>query len=79
MVPEPKPEPRHPDLLVRDLVEPKLLESTIQVGDFDVDAGLESTTFTFDEIVAKSDIRFLDEKNQNQDWERSSKAKRSYS
>ena len=49
----PEPEPQHLDPLVRDLVGPKLLESTIQIGDFDVDAGLESITLTFDETVAK--------------------------
>lgn len=68
--PEPEPEPPQPDILVRDLVGPKLLESTIQAGDFDVDAGLESITLTFDETVAKSDIRLLDEKNRNQEWKR---------
>ena len=54
---------------------PKLLESTIKAGDFDVDAGLESITLTFDETVAKSDIRLLDEKNKNQDWNRFIKGK----
>ena len=44
--PEPEPEPPQPDIPVRDLVGPKLLESTIQAGDFDVDAGLESITLT---------------------------------
>ena len=68
--PEPEPEPPQPVLPVRDLVGPKLLESTIQAGDFDVDAGLESITLTFDETVAKSDIRLLDEKNRNQGWKR---------
>ena len=73
--PEQEPEPPPPDLPVRDLVGPKLLKSTIQAGDFDVDADLESITLTFDETVAKSDIRLLNEKNQNQDWNRFIKGK----
>ena len=40
-----------------------------------MDAGLESITLAFDEDVAKSDIRLLNEKNQNQDWERFIKGK----
>ena len=74
-VPPPEPEPPQPDVPVRDLVGPKLLESTIKAGDFDVDAGLESITLTFDEDVAKSDIRLLDEKNKNQNWNRFIKGK----
>ena len=77
-VPVPPPEPvpvPPPDIPVRDLVGPKLLESTIKAGDFDIDAGLESITLTFDETVAKSDIQLLDEKNKNQGWNRFIKGK----
>ncbi len=73
--PEPEPEPPQPNIPVRDLVGPKLLESTIKAGDFDIDAGLESITLTFDETVAKSDIQLLDEKNKNQGWNRFIKGK----
>lgn len=73
--PEPEPEPPQPALPVRDLVGPRLLESTIEAGDFDVDADLESITLTFDETVAKSDLRLLDEKNRNQNWNRFIKGK----
>ena len=68
--PEPEPEPPQPDILVRDLVGPKLVKSSIEAGDFDVDAGLESITLIFDEDVAKSDIRLLNDKNWNQEWKR---------
>ena len=74
-VPPPEPVPPQPDIPVRDLVGPKLLESTIKAGDFDIDAGLESITLTFDETVAKSDIQLLDEKNKNQGWNRFIKGK----
>jgi len=73
--PQPEPEPPPPVVRVRDLVGPKLVKSSIEAGDFDVDAGLESITLAFDEDVAKSDIQLLNEKNQNQNWERFIKGK----
>ena len=73
--PQPEPEPPQPNIPVRDLVGPKLVESSIEAGDFDVDADLESITLTFDEEIAKSDIRLLNEKNQNQGWNRFIKGK----
>ena len=79
-VPEPEPEPEPgvvpeppdppKDLPVRDLVGPQLLKSTIKAGDFDVDVNVKNITLTFDEKIAKSDIKLLDEKNNNQGWTR---------
>ena len=73
--PEPVPEPPQPDIPVRDLVGPKLVESSIKAGDFDVDADLESITLTFDEEIAKSDIGLFNERNWNQKWNRFIKGK----
>ena len=78
VVPEPvvQPEPVEeqivvpPDRGARDLVAPKLLDSSIADGAVDVDVNLNSITLTFDENVAKSDVKIIDEKNQSLRWKR---------
>jgi len=78
VVPEPvvQPEPVEeqivvpPDGGVRDLVAPKLLDSSIADGAVDVDVNLNSITLMFDENVAKSDVKITDWNNNSLRWKR---------
>ncbi len=74
-VPEPQPiidepEPVEPHGGARDLVAPKLLNSSIESGAIDVDVDINAVTLTFDETVAKSDIKITDRHNQSLRWKR---------
>ena len=66
----PEPEPVEPHGGARDLVAPKLVESSIQSGDADVDVNTNAVTLTFDEMVAKSDIKITDRHNNSLRWKR---------
>ncbi len=78
VVPEPiaLPEPIEEPVVVppaddvKDLVAPKLIDSSIVDGAIDVDINLNSITLTFDENVAKSDIKIIDKNNQSLRWKR---------
>lgn len=78
VVPEPivQPDPVEEQVVVppagdvKDLVAPKLLDSSIADGAVDIDVNLNSITLTFDENVAKSDIKIINEKNQSLRWKR---------
>ena len=78
VVPEPvvQPEPVEeqivgpPDGGVKDLVAPKLIDSSIANGAVDVDVNLNSITLTFDENVATSDVKIINENNQSLRWKR---------
>ena len=69
-VPVPEPVPPVKEGEVRDLVGPKLVDSSIATGAFDVDVDLGNIRLTFDEKIAKSDIKLLDAFNKNQGWKR---------
>lgn len=66
----PEPEPVEPHGGARDLVAPKLVESTIRSGATDIDADINAVTLTFDEIIAKSDIKITDRINNSLRWKR---------
>ena len=66
----PDPEPVEPHGGARDLVAPKLVESTIRSGATDVDVDINAVTLTFDETVAKSDIKIVDQINNSLRWQR---------
>ena len=70
IVDEPEPEPVAPHDGARDLVAPKLVESTIKSGATGIDVNINAVTLTFDEKVAKSDIKIIDAHNQNLRWKR---------
>ena len=55
---------------VRDLVAPKLIDSSIVDGADDVDVNLNSITLMFDENVAKSDVKITDWNNNSLRWKR---------
>ena len=66
----PEPEPVEPHDGARDLVGPKLVESTIRTGATDVDLNINAVTLTFDEEIAKSDIKITDRTNRSLRWKR---------
>ena len=66
----PEPEPVEPHDGARDLVAPKLVKSSIEAGDIDVGVDINAVTLTFDETIAKSDIKITDQHNQNLRWKR---------
>ena len=70
IVDPPDPEPVEPHDGARDLVAPKLVESSIRSGDADVNVNTNAVTLTFDETVAKSDIKITDRHNNSLRWER---------
>lgn len=66
----PEPEPVEPHDGARDLVAPKLVESSIKSGAVDVSVDINAVTLTFDETIAKSDIKITDRHNQSLRWKR---------
>lgn len=68
--PEPEPVPRVDPADVRDLVGPKLLKSSIVVGEIDVNVDLDIVTLEFDEKIAKSDLKIVDRDNASLKWTR---------
>ena len=52
------------------MVAPKLVKSSIEAGDIDVGVDINAVTLTFDETIAKSDIKITDQHNQNLRWKR---------
>ena len=78
VVPEPivQPDPVEEQVVVppagdvRDLVAPKLIDSSIADGAVDIDVNLNSITLTFDENIAKSDVKIINEKNVSLRWKR---------
>ena len=66
----PEPEPVEPHEGARDLVAPKLIKSSIKSGAIDVDVNINAVTLTFDEEIAKSDIKLTDRFNQSLRWKR---------
>lgn len=70
IVDKPEPEPVAPHDGARDLVAPKLVESTIKSGATGIDVNINAVTLTFDEKIAKSDIKIIDAHNQNLRWKR---------
>ena len=78
VVPEPIPIPEPieeqvvvpPANDVRDLVAPKLIDSSLVDGADNVDINLNSITLTFDENVANSDIKIIDKNNNSLRWNR---------
>ena len=78
VVPEPIPIPEPieeqvvvpPANDVRDLVAPRLIDSSITDGAIDVDVNLNSITLTFDENVDNSDIKIINKNNQSLRWKR---------
>ena len=72
-VPQPivdEPEEVQPHEGVRDLVGPKLVESSIVNRQVDVDAKLNTITLTFNENIAKSDIKIVNDRNNSLRWKR---------
>ena len=66
----PDPEVVEPNDGARDLVAPKLVESTIRAGATDVDVDINAVTLTFDETITKSDIKIVDRINNSLRWKR---------
>ena len=66
----PEPEPVEPHDGARDLVAPKLVKSSIEAGAIDVGVDINAVTLTFDETIAKSDIKITDQHNRNLGWKR---------
>lgn len=72
-VPQPivdEPEDVQPHEGVRDLVGPKLVESDVVNGQVDVDVNLNTITLSFDENIAKSDVKIIDHHNNSLRWKR---------
>ena len=68
--PEPEPEPVPPHGGARDLVGPKLLESSINAGAIDVDIDLDNVALEFDEKIGKSNLKIVDRDNTSLRWTR---------
>ena len=66
----PEPEPVEPHDGARDLVAPKLVESSIEAGDINVGVDINAVTLTFDETITKSDIKIINQRNLSLRWKR---------
>lgn len=66
----PDPEPVEPHDGARDLVAPKLIKSSIESGAIDVNVDINAVTLSFDETIARSDIKITDRHNRNLRWKR---------
>ena len=63
-----EPVVEEPVIRARDLVGPKLLESSVNAGEIRVDVNLNSITFMFNENIGKSNLKLVDNQNVSLKW-----------